>query len=194
PARGVDWRAMDRSCCRSRRAGADVCRMHRAFRTSLPLGVMPSREILCKSGSLPETRRADIQNRMASRIPLSTGAVLVLLATLEGQVEAQSLAEAAKKANESSTTTTREKSRTFTDKDLKASSSTEDGVIATSKEDVDIDPPGPVLSREEIVKRLMPAVVTIQSGNATGTGFFVGRGLIMTNHHVVGNASVVRVN
>jgi hypothetical protein len=49
------------------------------------------------------------------------------------------------------------------------------------------------LSREEIVSRVMPAVVTIQAGNATGTGFFVERGLVMTNHHVVGNASVVRV-
>jgi hypothetical protein len=36
--------------------------------------------------------------------------------------------------------------------------------------------------------------VTIQAGNATGTGFFVDRGLVMTNHHVVGEALSVRVH
>jgi len=102
---------------------------------------------------------------------------------------AQSLADAAKKAGESSAAT-KGASRTFSDKDLKASSSTDDGLIAT---DIDVFPLGPVLSREEIVRRVMPAVVTIQSGDGTGSGFFVDRGLVMTNHHVVGDANTVRV-
>src|SRR4029077_8085325 len=105
----------------------------------------------------------------------------------------QTLADAAKKASESSGAT-KGTTRTFTDKDLKASSSTEDGLISTSTDADDVGPPGPVLSREEIVNRVMPAVVTIQAGNATGTGFFVGRGVVLTNHHVVGDENIVRVH
>ena len=122
----------------------------------------------------------------------SAGVIVMLVAMLAWPAQAQSLADAAKKASESSAAA-KGASRTFTDKDLKASS-TEDGLISPSRADVDVDPPGPVLSREEIVKRVMPAVVTIQAGTATGTGFFVGRGLVMTNHHVVGDANTVRVH
>jgi V8-like Glu-specific endopeptidase len=117
----------------------------------------------------------------------------MLVTMLALPAPAQTLADAAKKAGESSAAT-KETSRTFTDKDLKASSSTDDGLISTSNGDDAGDPPGPVLSREEIVHRVMPAVVTIQAGNATGTGFFVDRGLVMTNHHVVGEATNVRVH
>jgi hypothetical protein len=130
---------------------------------------------------------------MTPRIVRSVGVVVMLVGMRAWPAQAQSLADAAKKAGESSAAT-KGASRTFTDKDLKASSSTEDGLISTSRADVDVDPPGPVLSREEIVRRVMPAVVTIQAGNATGTGFFVGRGLVMTNHHVVGDANTVRVH
>src|SRR5262245_26505934 len=114
---------------------------------------------------------------MVPRIARSVGLLLMLATTLTRQVDAQTLADAAKKAGESSAATSAT-SRRFTDKDLKASSSVDDGLISTSSVDADIDPPGPVLSREEIVKRVMPAVVTIQAGNGTGSGFFVGRGLV----------------
>jgi trypsin-like peptidase len=117
----------------------------------------------------------------------------MLIAMAACRANAQSLADAAKKANESSSAA-KGNTRTFTDKDLKASSPAEDGLISPSADADAIAPPGPVLSREEIVRRVMPAVVTIQTSDGTGSGFFVGRGLVMTNHHVVGNASVVRVN
>jgi S1-C subfamily serine protease len=105
------------------------------------------------------------------------------------RADAQTLAEAAKKAGESSAAA-KSPSRSFSDKDLKGSVA-EDGVMPTSEADADVvAPPGPVLSREEIVNRVMPAVVTIQAGNATGTGFFVDRGLVLTNHHVVGRSAV----
>jgi len=129
---------------------------------------------------------------MSSRILRSLGLFTVLVTTVTWRAQAQSLADAAKKASESSSAT-KGTTRTFTDKDLKASSPTEDGLISNADAE-GIAPPGPVLSREEIVNRVMPAVVTIQTGAGTGTGFFVGRGLVMTNHHVVGEASVVRVN
>jgi hypothetical protein len=116
----------------------------------------------------------------------------MLAVVLPWSARGQTLADAAKKASESGAT--KGTTRTFTDKDLKAASPTEDGLIATSTDADDVGPPGPVLSREEIVNRVMPAVVTIQAGNATGTGFFVGRGVVLTNHHVVGDANIVRVH
>ena len=103
---------------------------------------------------------------------------------------AQTLADAARNAGEPSG---KNPSRSFSDKDLKASS-WDDGVIDTSMaKTTSVVPPGPVLSREEIVSRVMPAVVTIQSGNSAGTGFFVDRGLVVTNQHVVGDAHLVQV-
>jgi S1-C subfamily serine protease len=130
---------------------------------------------------------------MAPRRPCALGALALLIAISARPADAQTLADAAREANESSSAA-KGPSRSFSDKDLKAPSPSADGVIATSKADADaVDPPGRVLSREEIVHLVMPAVVTIQAGNATGTGFFVEPGLVMTNHHVVGDASIVRV-
>src|SRR4051794_37736619 len=64
--------------------------------------------------------------------------------------------------------------RSFSDKDLKASSGG-DGAVATASGDAaDVARPGVILSREEIVRLVMPAVVTIQAGGATGSGFFIG--------------------
>jgi V8-like Glu-specific endopeptidase len=131
-------------------------------------------------------------NRMSPRRPRSWSVLLVLITALAWRVDAQTLAEAAKRASESSAAANAP-SRSFSDRDLKSSVAA-DGVIPTAEVDADVvAPPGPVLSREEIVNRVLPAVVTIQAGNATGTGFFVDRDLVMTNHHVVGDASVVRV-
>jgi V8-like Glu-specific endopeptidase len=132
-------------------------------------------------------------NRMTCRILQSAGPLVIVMAALTWPVHAQSLADAAKKASESSSAA-KGTTRTFSDKDLKASSPTGDGLISTDGDAENVAPPGPVLSREEIVNRVMPAVVTIQTGNGTGTGFFVSRGLVLTNHHVVGESSVVRVN
>jgi len=109
------------------------------------------------------------------------------------RAEAQTLADAARKATEPAPEA-KASSRSFSNRDLKASSPADDGVIATPHAEAEAaTPPGPVLSREEIVNRIMPAVVTIQAGNGTGTGFFVDRGLVMTNHHVVGDTNVVRL-
>ena len=114
-----------------------------------------------------------------------------MIASCAWRADAQTLADAARKANESSAAS-KAPARRFSDKDLK-SAVAEDGVLQPSAADADAAPPGPALTREEIVKRVMPAVVTIQAGNATGTGFFVDSGLVLTNHHVVGEASSVRV-
>ena len=48
-------------------------------------------------------------------------------------------------------------------------------------------------SIEDLVSRALPAVVTIQAGNARGTGFFVRPDTLLTNQHVVGTLDFVEV-
>jgi S1-C subfamily serine protease len=48
-------------------------------------------------------------------------------------------------------------------------------------------------SREEIVKAVTPAVVTIETNRGVGSGFFVAPGLVLTNKHVIDGASSIRV-
>src|SRR5581483_8384059 len=48
-------------------------------------------------------------------------------------------------------------------------------------------------AREAIVRRVAPAVVTIEAADVVGSGFFVAPGLVVTNKHVVGGGSTVRV-
>ena len=49
-----------------------------------------------------------------------------------------------------------------------------------------------MLSTEEIVTRAMPAVVTVETSDGLGSGFFVAPGTVVTNHHVIsGNTAVM---
>ena len=61
-----------------------------------------------------------------------------------------------------------------------------------------VSPPAPALpappaSLAALVGRVAPAVVTIQAGPGSGSGFFVAQDTIVTNHHVVGRSSSVVV-
>ncbi|MBK9172854.1 MAG: trypsin-like peptidase domain-containing protein [Blastocatellia bacterium] len=52
----------------------------------------------------------------------------------------------------------------------------------------------PILVTEEIVARSLPAVVTIQAGSSSGSGFFIlESGIVVTNKHVVQSNQVVNV-
>jgi S1-C subfamily serine protease len=48
-------------------------------------------------------------------------------------------------------------------------------------------------AREDIVKAVTPAVVTIETNRGIGSGFFVAPGLVLTNKHVIDGASSMRV-
>jgi len=48
-------------------------------------------------------------------------------------------------------------------------------------------------TREEIVRAITPAVVTIETSNSTGTGFFVASGLVLTSKHVVALVAEMKV-
>ncbi|MQA29801.1 MAG: trypsin-like serine protease [Luteitalea sp.] len=48
-------------------------------------------------------------------------------------------------------------------------------------------------SLEDVVSRVMPAVVAIQAGDARGSGFYIQPDTLLTNAHVVGSSSTVTV-
>lgn len=49
-----------------------------------------------------------------------------------------------------------------------------------------------ILTVEELVSRSMPAVVTVETSDGIGSGFFVSREVLLTNAHVVrGNSAVM---
>ncbi|HZI80616.1 MAG TPA: trypsin-like peptidase domain-containing protein, partial [Vicinamibacterales bacterium] len=49
------------------------------------------------------------------------------------------------------------------------------------------------LPLEELVSRVVPAVAFVQAGQNRGTGFFIARDKLLTNAHVVGGQSSVRL-
>src|SRR5688572_24899094 len=55
----------------------------------------------------------------------------------------------------------------------------------------DPEPDSTPLSIEEIVSRSLPAVVTVEVRGGSGSGFFVTRDTVLTNHHVLQGATAV---
>lgn len=55
----------------------------------------------------------------------------------------------------------------------------------------DPEPDNTPLSIEEIVSRSLPAVVTVEVRGGSGSGFFVTRDTVLTNHHVLQGATAV---
>lgn len=54
-------------------------------------------------------------------------------------------------------------------------------------------PTTPTASLEDLVSRVVPAVALVHAGSSRGTGFFIARDRVLTNAHVVGSQSVVRL-
>jgi S1-C subfamily serine protease len=60
-----------------------------------------------------------------------------------------------------------------------------------------VNPASPAGSLEDIISRVMPAVVLIETPAGRGSGFFIARDTLLTNVHVVGTSgsvTIVRVN
>jgi S1-C subfamily serine protease len=56
-----------------------------------------------------------------------------------------------------------------------------------------VAPPVAAASLEDVIARALPAVVSIQAGDARGTGFFVRPEAVLTNHHVIEGQSFVEL-
>ncbi len=121
---------------------------------------------------------------------------ILLALTLPGvgtPVRAQSLADVADRTAQQGSTTP---SPRYGDADLKPAreetARTPSGkgatAAASSLAGASADVP-----REEVVRTVMPAVVTIDTGSSTGSGFFVNTDTVVTNRHVIANAVSVRL-
>jgi S1-C subfamily serine protease len=87
------------------------------------------------------------------------------------------------------------RSKVYTNDDLKrGEGKTEPALSKGTDESVAAAAAAPTeRSREDIVRTVTPAVVTIEASGSVGTGFFVAPGVVLTNKHVVGASSSIRV-
>src|SRR5262249_4897877 len=69
------------------------------------------------------------------------------------------------------------------------------GTVLLNKPDVtSADSTSPPESIEDIVSAALPAVASIDTGNARGSGFFISRDSLLTNAHVIDGKTSVQVN
>ncbi len=131
--------------------------------------------------------------RMRTTTLLALALMTCLCATSAPAGQTQPLAAVAERAADARKKATG--SKTYGDADLKP-------VRDTTPSPTDVVLPadgatgtGPLSEtrREDVVRAVMPAVVTIESGSATGSGFFVSADTVLTNRHVIAGASSVRV-
>jgi len=134
---------------------------------------------------------------MRAKLPIGLAALTLLFAGTPFQLLAGqrgSLSDAAERARRQAPAST--PSRVYTDHDLKRVA--ED----PSSPDGDIDggekgdkPAGPMSDdvREDIVRSVMPAVVTIQMQGVSGSGFFASSDTVVTNRHVIAGGGALRV-
>ncbi|MFN7982931.1 MAG: trypsin-like peptidase domain-containing protein [Vicinamibacterales bacterium] len=91
------------------------------------------------------------------------------------------------------TKTTSGGSKTYSDADLKAPPTRAVDAREPRSTAVDSLSRGAASLREDVLQAVMPSVVTIEAGQSSGSGFFVSRDMVVTNHHVVGDHDAVRV-
>ncbi|MBS1818063.1 MAG: trypsin-like peptidase domain-containing protein [Acidobacteria bacterium] len=124
-------------------------------------------------------------------ISIRTGLIAAALLLCATALSAQSLAAVAERAGQQRSAGA--PSRRFSDADLKPVRGSAPDPDVTSGSSSPVPQLSPDAPREEIVRAVMPAVVTIEAGGATGTAFFVTSSLLATNRHVVNGQQSVRV-
>ncbi len=119
-----------------------------------------------------------------------------MLAAAPSGPMAQSLGEAAQRAAEQRQST-QVPSRSFSTGDLKDESGARLDGRTPSRFSNGARPPaganGGPPTREDIVRAVMPAVVTIESSAGVGSGFFVDQGVVLTNRHVVEGGGLLKI-
>lgn len=97
-------------------------------------------------------------------------------------------------AAETSSSTPKAGGKSYSDADLKPSPVRTNGPRDTRTNALNSNAVRPVSPmREDVLQSVMPAVVTIEAGQSSGSGFFVARDIVVTNHHVVADNTSVRV-
>jgi S1-C subfamily serine protease len=108
-------------------------------------------------------------------------------------VAAQTLGDAAKQAAQPRKTA--EPAKVYRDNNLKPdnrpSAADDDGPPSAAP--AATGRPAPMIAREDIVRAVMPGVVTLETTLASGTGFFIAPNVVVTNRHVVNAGSSLRV-
>ncbi len=120
---------------------------------------------------------------------------ICILSLLHARVQAQTESLAGVAARGTQQRQTDKPSKTYGDADLEpvqsdipstpagGSALTEAGATPSSR--------GAEAPRADVVRAVMPAVVTIESGNSRGSGFFVAPGIVVTNRHVIAASASV---
>src|SRR6188472_892225 len=134
---------------------------------------------------------------MSAKLLIGLPALTLLFAGTPIQLSAGqrgSLSEAAERARRQAPAST--PSPVYTDHDLKRVADDRDSP------DGDVDssesgdkPAGPMTDdvREDVVRSVMPAVVTIQMQGVSGSGFFVSSDTVVTNRHVIAGGGALRL-
>ncbi len=128
-------------------------------------------------------------------IPCALAGMLVVLPggrLLAQRAQPKSLGDVPAKAEPQRDATT-PRPKVYTNDDLKRTDGNTEPNAPKGLDDSAVPAATTERSREDIVHTVTPAVVTIEAAGSVGTGFFVAPGVVLTNKHVVGGSSSVRV-
>ena len=140
--------------------------------------------------------------RLFHAVRLMAGATVIAASTVLVVAQSQSLGDAATRAaQQRKSTTAPSKVYTNADEASTAPCQQDSSHLVSNPSNHSAEPvatpaiPSSLagLTREDIVKGATPAVVTIEAGSVSGTGFFVAPGLVLTNKHVISSGASLRI-
>lgn len=147
----------------------------------------------------PDGSRVDQSMTKTTGLCFLAALMMLVAPSVLPAAQEQSLADLAKKAEERRKTV-ETPSKVYTDADLdrfRPKSETQDVPASSAPNLTNAQNSASEIPRrlelEDVVSVATPAVVVLQTGNGTGSGFFAGPGIILTNEHVVSDAGYVTV-